>query len=147
EKNAKRWLRQLSTTGLEQIIEMTSTTQTQPLSRITSNPGFQRIAYAIRQSTVIAQYRRSQEKDRTYEVRYGLGQELAREARYPEKFINALSDFLMNYLTETAREEEKLANKLGGRITPEQRRQRKLRGTVAISDINEIIALMGDFDR
>jgi len=41
-----------------------------------------------------AQYRRTQLGDRTYEVRYGLGQELMREARYPDKFIAALSRFL-----------------------------------------------------
>ncbi len=150
EKNAKRWLRQFSTTGLEQIIEMTSTSQTQPLSHITSNPGFQRIAYAIRQSTVIAQYRRSQEKDREvrYDVRYGLGQELMREVRYREKFIAALATFLTQYNAETVREEEKLATKLrlGERITPEQRRRYKLRGTVSISDIDEIVALIDAFD-
>jgi hypothetical protein len=129
---------------------MTSTTQTQPLSRITSNPGFQRIAYAIRQSTVRAQYQRSQEQDREvrYNVRYGLGQELMREVRYREKFIAALATFLTQYNAETVREEEKLATKLrlGERITPEQRRRYKLRGTVSISDIDEIVALIDAFD-
>lgn len=146
EKNFKRWLRQFSTTGLEQIIKMTTRTQPKPLSLITSNPGFQRIAYAIRQSTVIAQRRRSQDKDRTYEVLYGLGLDLAREARYRDKFLNTLSDFLMKYNAETAREEEKLANKLGGPITLEQRKHYKLRGYVAPEDINEIIHLMDEFD-
>ncbi len=93
---------------------MTTTTQTKPLSLITSNPGFQRIAYAIRQSTVKAQYQRSQERNREvrYDVRYGLGQELMREVRYREKFIAALSTFLTHYNSETVREEEKLAMKL-----------------------------------
>ena len=146
EKNFKFWLRQLSITGLEQIIDMTTTSQSKPLTTITSNLGFQNIARAIRQSTVIAQRRRSQDKDRTYEVRYGLGQELAREARYRDKFLNTLSDFLVHYNAETSREEEKLANKLGGPITFEQRKQYKLRGYVALEDINEIIKLMDEFD-
>lgn len=148
EKNVKRWLRQFSTTGLEQIIEMTTTTQPKPLSHITSNPGFRRIAYAIRQATVRAQYQRSQERDREirYDVRYGLGQELMREVRYPKKFIAALSTFLTLYNSETVREEEKLAIKLGGHITPEQRRHYKLRGRVAVSDIDEIVKLIDDFD-
>ncbi len=145
EKNFKRWLRQLSITGLEQIIAMTTATQSKPLATITSNSGFQNIARAIRQSTVIAQRRRSQDKDRTYEARYGLGQELAREARYRDKFLNTLSDFLVQYNAETAREEEKLANKLGGPITLEQRKQHKLRGSVALEDINEIVKLMDEF--
>ena len=148
EKNFKRWLRQLSTTGLEQIIEMTTKTQLKPLSLITNNPGFQRIAYAIRQATVRAQYQRSQERDREvrYDVRYGLGQDLMREVRYREKFIAALSTFLTQYNSETVREEEKLAVRLGGRITLETRRKYKLRGTVAISDIDEIVQLIDDFD-
>jgi hypothetical protein len=148
EKNAKRWLRQLSTTGLEQIIAMTTNIQPKPLSQITSNAGFQRIAYAIRQATVRAQYQRSQEREREvrYDVRYGLGQDLMREVRYREKFIAALSSFLAQYNAETAREEEKLAVRLGGRITSETRRTYKLRGSVAYSDIDEIVKLIDEFD-
>ncbi len=148
EKSFKRWLRQFSTTGLEQIIEMTTTTQPKPLSLITSNPGFQRIAYAIRQATVRAQYQHSQERDRDvrYDVRYGLGQDLMREVRYREKFIAALSAFLTQYNSETVREEEKLAIRLGGRLLPETRRKYKLRGTVAVSDIDEIVKIIDDFD-
>jgi hypothetical protein len=148
EKNAKRWLRQLSTTGLEQIIEMTTSIQPKPLSHITHNAGFQRIAYAIRQATVRAQYQRSQEREREvrYDVRYGLGQDLMREVRYREKFIAALSSFLTQYNAETAREEEKLAVRLGGRITSETRRAYKLRGSVAYSDIDEIVKLIDEFD-
>lgn len=148
EKNVKFWLRQLSTTGLEQIIDMTTATQPKPLATITSNPGFQRIAYAIRQATVRAQYQRSQDRERDvrYDVRYGLGQELMREVRYREKFIAALSTFLTQYNSETVREEEKLAVRLGGRITLEMRRKYKLRGTVAISDIDEIVKLIDEFD-
>ncbi len=81
-------------------------------------------------------------------MRYGLGQELMREVRYREKFIAALATFLTQYNAETVREEEKLATKLrlGERITPEQRRRYKLRGTVSISDIDEIVALIDAFD-
>ena len=57
------------------------------------HPGFQAIAYAIRQSTVVAQFRKK-EGDRRYDVRYGLGQDLARKSRYPVEFITALSEFL-----------------------------------------------------
>ena len=113
------------------------------LAEITSNDGFKRIAYAIRQSTVIAQYRRAQENDRTYEVRYGLGQELMREARYRDKFMAALCQFLQQYNAETAREEEKAANRRGGKLMPEDRR--KLRASVAYTDIDEIAALMDQF--
>lgn len=145
EKHPQRQIRPFTTTGLENIIEMNSVKTQKKLTGITGNEGFKRIAYAIRQSTVTAQYRRTQLGDRTYEVRYGLGQELMREARYPDKFIAALSRFLQKYNAETAREEEKLANKLARALTPNDRRANKLRGSVAYTDIDAIAALIDDF--
>jgi hypothetical protein len=148
EKNPQKHLRQFTTTGLESLIAMNTTTYTQgtkKLGTITSNEGFKRIAYAIRQSTVKAQYRRAQLRDRTYDVRYGLGQELMREARYSSKFIAALSAFLQEYNAETAREEEKLANRLGRQLTLQDRRNNRLRRSVAYTDIDAIVALIDDF--
>ena len=147
EKNPKRHLRQLSVKGLDYLTMHASSEQPQlPLSTITHDEGFLRIAYAIRQATVRAQRRRSQEQDRTYEVRYGLAQELMREVRYRDKFITALSNFLTLYNAETAREEEKLANRLGRKLTLEDRRQYKLRGSVSVSDIDRIVELIDQFD-
>lgn len=68
-----------------------------------------------------------------------------REARYSDKFIATLSRFLQQYNAETAREEEKLANRLQHALTPTDRRNYKLRGTVAYTDIDEIVALIDDF--
>ena len=97
----------------------------------------------------MAQYRRTQSGDRSnevrYEVRYGLGQELMREAHYPDKFIAALSRFLHQYNAETAREEEKLANKLKRALVPDDRRKNKMRGSVAYTDIDSIVQLIDDF--
>src|SRR5260370_13993684 len=97
----------------------------------------------------MAQYRRTQSSDRSnevrYEVRYGLGQELMREAHYPDKFSAALSRFLHQYNAETAREEEKLANKLKRALVPEDRRKNKMRGSVAYTDIDAIVHLIDDF--
>lgn len=145
EKTPQRRIRQFTTTGLENLLEMNSTKEQKRLTNITSNEGFKRIAYAIRQSTVKAQYRRSQLRDRTYEVRYGLGQELMREARYSDKFIAVLSRFLQEYNAETAREEEKVANKFARTLTVEDRRAHKLRGSVAYTDIDAIVALIDEF--
>jgi hypothetical protein len=145
EKNPQRHLRQFTTTGLENLIAMNNNATAKKLGTITSNEGFKRIAYAIRQSTVKAQYRRAQLRDRTYEVRYGLGQELMREARYSDKFVAALSRFLQQYNAETAREEEKLANRLARPLTPKDRHANRLRGTVASSDIDAIVTLIDDF--
>jgi hypothetical protein len=63
--------------------------------------GFINIAYAIRQSTIVAQYRKK-EGDRRYDVRYGLGRDLVRRSQYPEEFVAALSDFLHQYNAENA---------------------------------------------
>ena len=143
EKSPQRQIRPFTTTGLENIITMNSAHK---LTEITRNEGFRRIAYAIRQSTVIAQYRRAQTGDRTYEVRYGLGQELMREARYRDKFITALCEFLQQYNAETAREEEKLANKLGRKLTSEDRRKYNLRTSVSYADLDAIADLIDRFN-
>jgi hypothetical protein len=143
EKDPRRHIRQFTCNGLEKLLSMS--TQRQDLTTITKNPGFKRVAYAIRQSTVWAQFRRSQLRDRTYEVRYGLGQELMREARYEKKFLVALSTFLQQYNAETAREEEKAANRAGGTLTPADRRKYNLRGTVSHADIDQIVELVDTF--
>lgn len=137
-----KYPQQLTTDGLENLITMNTRTN---FSKIVQSEGFQHIATAIRQATVSAQYRRSQLRDRTYDVRYGLGQELMREVHYPDKFIQALSTFLHQYNAETAREEEKVANRLGRALTSQDRRASRLRMSVATTDINELVALIDEF--
>ncbi len=144
EKTPQRWIRQLSITGLENLLVMNN--KGGKLTEITKDTGFRRIAYAIRQSTVTAQYRRAQLKDRRYDVRYGLGQELMREATYRDKFIIALSKFLHEYEAETAREEEKVANELGRKLTLEDRRARGLRAQVDTDSIQAIADLIDRFN-
>src|SRR6266700_3692892 len=146
EKIPQRQIRPLTTTGLENIIEMNTTETQNKLTDITRNEGFRRIAHAIRQSTITAQYRRAQLGDRTYEVRYGLGQELMREARYRNKFMVALSEFLQRYNAETSREEEKVANKLGSKLTLDDRRKYNLRASIPYPDIDEIAGLIDRFN-
>ncbi len=97
------------------------------LSEILESPGFQNIAYAIRQSTVIAQYRKK-EGDRRYDVRYGLGRDLVRQSQYPDEFVAALSDFLHKYNAENA---QVMENRSG-----------PYRKSVQTSDIQEILRLI-----
>jgi hypothetical protein len=94
------------------------------------HPGFQAIAYAIRQSTVVAQYRKK-EGDRRYDVRYGLGQDLARKARYPAEFITALSDFLHRFNAENA---QVMENRPG-----------PYRKSIKTSDIDDIVDLVDEY--
>jgi len=100
------------------------------LSPILESEGFQNIAYAIRQSTVVAQYRK-QKNDRRYDVRYGLGQDLARKANYPNDFIAALSDFLHRYNAENAQVMET--------------RQGPYRRSIQTGDIQEIVRLVDEY--
>jgi hypothetical protein len=119
--------RQFSEENLGRLI-----VNTEPkLSKILDTPGFQNIAYAIRQSTVVAQYRKGQ-GNRRYDVRYGLGQELARKANYPADFVAALSDFLHKYNAENA---QVMENRPG-----------PYRRSIQTSDIDDIVALIDEYD-
>lgn len=99
-------------------------------SKIVDSTGFKNIAYAIRQSTVTAQYWRSK-NDRRYDVRYGLGRDLVRHSQYPDEFIAALSDFLHKYNAENAQVKET--------------RSGPYRRDVHINDIQEILQLIDEY--
>lgn len=116
----------LSTEFIERLVMSTE----EKLTPILQSEGFQNIAYAIRQSTVTAQYRKKQ-GDRKYDVRYGLGQELARKSRYPKDFITALSDFLHKYNAENA---QVMENRSG-----------PYRHSVKTTDIEEIVRLIDEY--
>jgi len=120
---------QFTTTNLGRLIMHSQ--EGPRLSNILETPGFQNIAYAIRQATVTAQYRK-QQGDRRYDVRYGLGQQLARKAAYPQEFIAELADFLAKYNAENAQVMEKRAG--------------PYRRSIRTSDIDDIVALIDEFD-
>jgi len=122
-----RPVRQFTTTNLRRLF-----VNVEPkLSTILDTPGFKNIAYAIRQSTVTAQYRRKQQGDRRYDVRYGLNQELARKANYPQDFIAALSEFLHKYNAENA---QVMENRAG-----------PYRKSIKTTDIDDVVALVDAF--
>ena len=118
--------RKLSTHNLRRLLVSTHP----QLSKILESPGFINIAYAIRQSTVVAQYRKAQ-GDRRYDVRYGLGRDLVRQSQYPDEFIAALSDFLHKYNAENAQVMET--------------RPKPYRTSVKTSDIQDILALIDEY--
>jgi hypothetical protein len=117
---------------------------------ISSCASFQRVADAIRRATVFAQYRRSQHDDRTYEVRYGLGQELMRKARHKDEFLIALAQFLFEYNAETAQEDEKAVREIvrlenrqhPRKLEKQDRVTRNLRYMTDESDLNAIEELV-----
>ena len=119
------------------------------MTEITQNPGFRRIAYAIRGATVDAQYRWAQKGDRTYEIRYGLGQDLMRKVHHRNDFLAALNEFLFQYNAETAREDEKAARAIANEthksfhtLTGDDRRARHLRLMVDMKEIDEVMTLI-----
>jgi hypothetical protein len=144
EKDVKRWLPQLTKKGLDLFIM----NQQQPDKRMNSimqNPGFQLIASAIREATVRAQRRTSQENDNRYEVRYGLHQDLLRKARVRDDFMVELGKFIAIYNAETAREEEKLAKKLGKHLTSDDYRTNHLRYPVTTAALEQLGQLLDNY--
>jgi hypothetical protein len=124
--------RQLTTTNLEVIVMSTDTIRPKkPMKLVVQSLGFQHVAEAIRRSTVIPQRLKSK-GERTYEVRYGLADELRRHARYPNKFLQELSDFVQSYNQENARIYE--------------REHRQLRKDVTADDLEQVITLMDEYD-
>ncbi|MGI6379218.1 MAG: hypothetical protein ACOX2R_00370 [Anaerolineae bacterium] len=117
--------RQLSVVNLGRLIMAAEPR----LRSILEAEGFQNIAYAIRQSTVTAQYRK-QQNDRRYDVRYGLGRRLLAKAHYPDQFVAELSAFLHAYNAETAQVMET--------------RRGPYRRSLRTSDIDDIVALVDE---
>lgn len=109
------------------------------LAEIVQNPGFRRVATAIRQSTVTRQYYKARRKELKiedpYGVRYGLGNKLLRHASYPHKFIQELSKFIHAYTQENARILEQHAGK-----------PPLSRVAVTDNDLEQIVYLIEKFD-
>ncbi|MBN2386028.1 MAG: hypothetical protein JXB85_03345 [Anaerolineales bacterium] len=99
-------------------------------SEIMQNEGFRNIAYAIRHSTVSLQNAKKFRKPAT-DIRYGLGQQLARKAAYPEDFLAELGEFLHLYNAENAQLREKGRN--------------PFRSNVRMEDMEEIVKLVDRF--
>lgn len=104
---------------------------TESLSVILENPGFQSIAAAIRRATRGALYAKKLGNDRTYEVRYGLAQELKRKALYKSEFAAALANFISEYMTENLRAAD---------------RDKRQRPAVTTTDLEEVVGLMDKYD-
>lgn len=118
--------RQFSTTHLEILIMA----HNDKLSPILEDPGFRRVAEAIRRSTVIPQYQKAQGRDMLYEIRYGLGDKLLRHAQYADEFAQELSRFMYDYNHENARKSET--------------RKQQFRSNLTVEDVASIVALIDE---
>ena len=108
--------------------------QDRQLKPILESRGFQNIAAAIRRSTVLPQYWKARGQKGPYEIRYGLGADLLRQAAYPDRFIQALSRFLYEYNQETAQVYERYKGE------PPVHRPR-----VSAEDYQQIVALIDEY--
>ena len=88
------------------------------LSEITENEGFKSIAKAIRKSTVLLQY--TPAENRSFEIRYGLAQEIQNKSRSKTDFATFIGDFIGSYNAETARAKEKTGENLRAIIKDEE---------------------------
>lgn len=127
QKERKKYIRQFSIPTLE-VLFMNS--EDKKYSDIMQNVGFRNIAYAIRHSTVSLQNAKKFRKPAT-DIRYGLGQQLARKAAYPDDFLAELGEFLHLYNAENAQLREKDRN--------------PFRSNVRMEDMEEIVKLVDSF--
>ncbi len=128
--NRGQWSPRFTTTNLEVLI-MGHDGKLKP---ILDNPGFQNVAAAIRRSTVIPQYFKAKGQKGPYDIRYGLGAELLRQAAYPDRFIQALSEFLHDYNRETMQIFERYKGKPPVHRSP-----------VTTEDIQQVVELVDRF--
>ena len=99
------------------------------ISEIISNTGFQKVAYAIRKSTVTLQY--TPKDQRKFEIRYGLAQTLQNKSKSASDLAEFIGEFIANYNAETARNVEKT----GG----------ILRANVKDNDLNQFYELLDNY--
>lgn len=130
QRERRKPARQFTTTTLE-VLFMNSDDNRHTYSTIVQNEGFRNIAYAIRRSTVVPQTRKGQGGKLAVDIRYGLGQQLARKAAYPGEFLAEISGFLHLYNAENAQLREKKRN--------------PFRKDVTVADIEALAGLVDEF--
>jgi len=84
------------------------------ISEIISNEGFQKVAYAIRKSTVTLQY--TPKDQRKFEIRYGLAQTLQNKSKSTNDLAEFVGEFIATFNAETARYAEKTGTALRANI-------------------------------
>ncbi|MBI5292807.1 MAG: hypothetical protein HY872_13110 [Chloroflexi bacterium] len=112
----RKYVRPFTTTTLE-VLFMNSDDPKQTFGQIVQSDGFKNIAYAIRYSTVVPQGRKAKGGKPTVDVRYGLGQELARKAAYPAEFLAKTAEFIHLYNAENAQLRENKRNPYRKNVT------------------------------
>lgn len=129
-------VRRLTLTNLKEIVMAHEDARPKKLMPIIESPGFQHVASAIRQATVQQQFYRAERNDNTYDVRYGLADDLLRHSRDGRDFLRALSEFLTDYSKENARVMERHKDRGGYRK----------RIPISTRDIAQVTELVDTYD-
>lgn len=87
-----------SVASLKRLFAMTRPT----LSAIYDNPGFQRLASAIRSSTVTLNYAKGRGDKVNFTIRYGLLQDIVRRSNSTTAFVKTVTEFVAAYNAESA---------------------------------------------
>lgn len=130
QRERKKFVRQFTTTNLEVMIVNSDTSQ-KTYATILQDDGFKNVAYAIRHSTVIPQGRKAKGKKPVVDIRYGLGQQLARKANYPDEFLAEIAAFLQAYNAENSQLREN--------------KREPFRKNVTTQDIEALTALIDEY--
>lgn len=99
------------------------------ISEIISNEGFQKVAYAIRKSTVTLQY--TPKDQRKFEIRYGLAQTLQNKSKSASDLAEFIGEFIATFNAETARYAEKT--------------ERALRANIRENELNQFYGLLDKY--
>ncbi len=124
----------------DSLTEVFMATKELDLKKIIETPGFRSIADCIRAATITPQYTKSTAGGTPYEIRYGLGQELARASKDDAEFVQALGTFLQSYGAENARQLEILKRRYSGDSPAEG--FKRLRHSFSDGDLDELIPLI-----
>ncbi|OQY88133.1 MAG: hypothetical protein B6D41_11270 [Chloroflexi bacterium UTCFX4] len=130
QRERKKYVRQFTTNNLEVMIVNSDTPQ-KTYATILQDEGFKNVAYAIRHSTVIPQGRKAKGKKPVVDIRYGLGQQLARKANYPDEFLAEIAAFLQAYNAENSQLREN--------------KREPFRKNVTTQDIEALAALIDEY--
>jgi hypothetical protein len=125
-RERKRYVRQFTTSNLRRLLMSLN----RRFREIVEDPGFRAVAGAIRRSTVTEQYHKSKGKQ-VFKIEYGLFQDFKRKARFPDQFVEALSEFVNSYNAQNARREEQLKGKGGRR-----------RARLTVGDLDSVVELI-----
>ncbi|PRY39957.1 hypothetical protein CLV58_10750 [Spirosoma oryzae] len=138
------YVKPFNTEHLNQFFSSMST-ETLKLEEIITNPGFISVARAIRNSTIRLQFK--PKKERNFNVRYGLSQELQTKSKSTDDLATFIGEFVSSYNTETARSREKLLDKFDSWNAIPDHLKKSQRSAVEDDEIASFYMLLNKYEK